>query len=263
LIVLKATAIGTACWSAGATAGIAVTVGLCLSQAGEFSLILLDAAHGLGMFTERTLAVLIAVIVVSLILTPALIGGGRRLGQALSWLPSAPWLRGAELRDPTVGEHARDEIAMHIIVAGYGPTGREVVMKLEQVGMPYTVVELNSRTVQEEKAKGKSIMFGDVSSPDVLESAGIAEADALILTIPDENAVLRACAVARRRRPDIYIAARTRMASRATVAREIGATHVTTDEAVTAEAMADSVMRHIGACPLGPRGVGWQALTED
>ena len=118
-------------------------------------------------------------------------------------------------------------------------------------------------TVQEEKAKGKSILFGDVSSPDVLESAGIAEADALILTIPDENAVLRACAVARRRRPDLYIAARTRMASRATVAREIGATHVTTDEDVTAEAMADSVMRHIGACPLAQRGVDLQALTED
>ncbi len=263
LIVLKATAIGTACWSAGATAGIAVTVGLCLSQAGEFSLILLDAAHGLGMFTERTLAVLIAVIVVSLVLTPALMGAGRRFGRALCGLPSAPWMRGAELRDPTGGEHARDEISMHVIVAGYGPTGRLVVEKLEQAGMPYTVVELNSRTVQAEQAKGKSILFGDVSSPDVLESAGIAEADALILTIPDESAVLRACAIARRRRPDIYIAARTHMASRATLAREIGATHVTTDESVTAEAMADSVMRHIGACPLGQRGGDPQALTSD
>jgi len=263
LITLKATAIGTACWSAGATAGIAATVGLSLSQAGEFSLILLDAADGLGMFAERTLAVLIAVIVVSLILTPALIGAGRRLGRALSGLPSAPWLRGAELRDPTRGEHTLDEIAMHIIVAGYGPTGRLVVKKLEQVGMPHTVVELNSSTVQEEKAKGKSILFGDVSSPDVLESAGIAEADALILTIPDENAVLRACAIARQRRPDIYIAARTRMASRAALAREIGATHVTTDENATAEAMADSVMSHIGTCPLGQRGDDLQALTED
>ncbi len=81
------------------------------------------------------------------------------------------------------------------------------------------------------------MVFGDVGNAKVLESAGIGHADVLVLTIPDEDAVIRACDVARRRAPKIFIAARTALVSKGSAASEIGADHVTVDEMATAEAM--------------------------
>ncbi len=59
LAALKATLISGVCWASGATAGIAVAVGLSLAQAGEFSLILLGAAHDQRIITDDVLAITI------------------------------------------------------------------------------------------------------------------------------------------------------------------------------------------------------------
>jgi len=63
--------------------------------------------------------------------------------------------------------------------------------------------------------------------------------------VPDEDAVLRACAVARRRSPAMFIAVRTGLVSHSHAATDIGADHVTVDEVVTAEAMVRVVMERL------------------
>ncbi len=98
------------------------------------------------------------------------------------------------------------------------------------------------RTVAEQLRRHRSIVFGDVANLHVLESAGLGHADALILTVPDEDAVLRACVAARRRSPTMFIAARTGLLSHGHAATDIGADHVTVDELATAEAMVRVVM---------------------
>ncbi len=125
--------------------------------------------------------------------------------------------------------------------------GRRIVEELEQAGVSYTLVELNPDTVREQRRQHKPIVFGDVANLRVLESAGINHADALILTIPDEDAVMRACAVARRRAPDIFIAARTGLLSKRSATTKLGADHVTVDEMATAEAMVRVVMERVAA----------------
>ncbi len=75
------------------------------------------------------------------------------------------------------------------------------------------------------------------------------------LTILDEEAVLRTCAVARRRAPDIFIAARTRVVSKRAGLIEVGADSVTVDETSAASAMLRAVMARLDAStdeePLG------------
>src|SRR5690606_24455642 len=105
-----------------------------------------------------------------------------------------------------------------------------------------TIIELNPSTVRRQGAIGRSIVYGDITNPEVLESAGIADAEAVVLTIPDDDAMLRACQVIRQMRPDIFIAARTNYLSRAMVASEVGADHVTVEEMATAEAMERQVL---------------------
>ena len=67
-------------------------------------------------------------------------------------------------------------------------------------------------------------------------------ADALILTMPDEEASLRACIMAREQAPAIFIAMQTNHVSNAMHAVKGGADHVTIEEIVTAESTQRAVM---------------------
>ncbi len=247
MMILKSALISGVCWALGTTASIAIAVGFSLAQAGEFSLIVLDTAHGQGIIDNATTASAIAIVVISLILTPALVEFGGRLARVASKIGTAPWVKSSPLRDPSHARLHPSNQAKHVIIAGYGPIGCLIAEELERAGINYTVVELNPATVQEQSRRGKSVVFGDVRNVEVLESAGIRNAHALVLTIPDEEAVLRACAVARRRAPNVFIAARTRVVSKRAGLTEVGADSVTVDETSAAAEMLRAVMACLDA----------------
>lgn len=252
LLAVKTLMIALACWSLGATTGTALYVGLSLSQAGEFSLVLLAAGgirYSAGaslLISSETMGICIAVVVLSLIATPALIGLGYRLSRRHFRLSSAPWVRTARFYDAPPEPGHLPEAPTQVIVAGYGPMGRRVTEELERAGILCTIIELNPRTVRKESMTGRAVVFGDASNPEVLTSAGIASADALILTIPDDEAAARACAAARRLSPKLYIAARAGASSRLRQLSAAGADHVTVDELAAAEDMAVAVRKHMG-----------------
>ena len=123
--------------------------------------------------------------------------------------------------------------------------GRAVTEALENAGVRVTLVETNAQTVATQEKLGKPIIHGDICDAQVLEQAGIASADALILTIPDEEASIRACRTARRLAPKVFIAIRIHHLSNAMQATQAGADHVTVQELVTADAMQQAVMRQL------------------
>ncbi len=243
LVVIKTVVIGGICWTVGALPANAIIVGFSLAQAGEFSLILLGESGDLGIFRDAEVVVptAIAIVVISLILTPPLIDVGRRLARHAGGLGHAPWVR-SRLFDGKTPDAVAESSPRHIIIAGFGLIGRRIAEELEKAGVSYTVIELNPDTVAEQLRRHRSIVFGDVANLPVLESAGLGHADALILTVPDEDAVLRACVIARRRSPAMFIAVRTGLISHSRAATDIGADHVTVDEVATAEAMVRVVM---------------------
>ncbi len=249
MMVLKSALISGVCWSLGTSASIAIAVGFSLAQAGEFSLIVLDTAHGKGIIDDATTASAIAIVVISLILTPALVELGGRLARAASRIGTAPWVRSSPLRDPSDTRLRPSSRGEDVILAGYGPIGRFIAEELERAGINYTVIELNPATVQEQSRRGRPVIFGDAGNLQVLESAGIGNAHALVLTIPDEEAVLRTCTVARRRAPGVFIVARTRVVSRRAGLIEVGANSVTVDETSAAAEMLRAVMACIDAGP--------------
>lgn len=92
---------------------------------------------------------------------------------------------------------------------------------------------------------GQAAVYEDMSNPEVLESADLEHADAVLLSIPDDEATLRASTVIRNARPDIFIAARTGFLSKAFVAQQLGADHLVVEEVATAEMMARQVMARL------------------
>ena len=252
VIVGKTVIIGFTAWAFGAPPGVSTLTGVYLANAGEFSLVLLAAAKAAGIVSADTMAVITAAIVLSLILSPLLVGPSHALAARVAGLPRARWIKGSALTEPHEPGHSGDgehKLAGcgKVIIAGYGPVGRAIADRFAVIGIPFTIIELNPATLSRQVRRGIPAIYGDVTNPDVLESAGVREAEALLLTIPDAEAVVRACQVARRLSAEIFIGARTSYLSQAVMAREAGADHVVVEEVATAVAMEREILERLEA----------------
>lgn len=235
-LAIKAVVISAVCWATGATGNLALRAGPYLAQAGEFSIVILAAcaSERLGLLTPDQVGQIVSVVVLSLILTPALVLAAAKIGSRLPAIDTAPWAR-RQVGATTTNSFVRGK--KHAIIAGYGLVGRAVADELKKMNITSTIVEMNPSTVKRQTGLGRPIIFGDIASADILEHAGIHEADALILTIPDEESVLRACKQAREMHPEIPIIARCNFVSQGVLAAGLGASGVVVEEMATAKEM--------------------------
>jgi CPA2 family monovalent cation:H+ antiporter-2 len=234
MVVIKSLTIGLSSWAVWGTPVVAGSVGLMLSQAGEFSLILMKEASASGLIDETTSTAGVSIVVVSLILTPLPIWIGKHLKPILERAPLPPW------RDPrhaVLAHEPEDDGAVRVVIGGFGPIGRVAADQLERAGIKTTLIELNEKTVRTHAAMGRRIVYGDLSKAEVLESAGVREADALILTTPDEQANLKACGYARSVNPEMCIVVRTSHLGSGLRAKTMGADAIVVEEVAAAEAM--------------------------
>ncbi|MEL6795973.1 MAG: NAD-binding protein, partial [Planctomycetota bacterium] len=242
--VLKFITIGGSAWLLGAPPAVAVTTGVTLAQAGEFTLVIMGFATAAGIFAglEIVPSAMIAVVFLSLLTTPPLMATARLLGSSAVGWPQAPWFKRGTFARSSQDTAATDQ-QRRVVIAGFGPVGRSLAEKFLKRGVELSVIELNRKTVEKQMGLGRRIVYGDATNPEVLESAGVSTADAIVLTIPDDDAMLRACKVIRNMNKSAFIAARTNYLSKAFLARELGANHVTVEELATAEAMAEQVLQ--------------------
>lgn len=267
VVIGKSLAIGLSAWILGASGSVAVLGAVYLANAGEFSLVIFSAAAGEGLLSKEGLATSIGIVVISLVVSPLLVEPAHRWALKAGRIPLAPWITRSVMRShaaatspaaphtapelqhggsPESGEEQGGDLPHdlkdhRVIIAGYGPVGRSIAERLIRRGIPIVVIEMNPKTVATQSTLGRSIVYGDVTNAEVLESAGIRSADALVITVPDEIAVMRACQVARSLAPEIFIATRTNYLSQAIRARALGADSVIVEEIVTAEAMSTLV----------------------
>jgi len=256
LLALKTLTIGLGAWVAGSPPATAGRVGVALSQAGEFSIIVLVAGVGAGLVTDRQEAGLLGIVIVSLIVTPALISISTSFGGLLHGLPTAPWWQvrsGKKGASPEASDE--DEHAQHVVIAGFGPVGRAVAEWLESADVPYVIVELNPQTVRTQRQLGRRAVYGDATNPEVLESVEVGEASAVVVTIPDDEAMLRACRTIRRMAPETCLVTRAGASSAANLARLLGADQVIVDELASAQAMSQRVVREFANRGLHPMPV--------
>ena len=238
--VIKAVSIGVSAWGFGAPPPSAVRVGVTLAQAGEFTLVVVHEASGTGLLSVREQSVMVGVVVLTLMFTPLMVGESRVLARRASRIPSPPWIRRM---------HRRHDAAPAgpggVIVAGFGPVGRAVAQRLDLAGIAFVLVDLNAETVRRQRELGRRAVYGDITNPEVLDAAGVRHALAVVITIPDDEAMLRACRAVRQAAPDAFIAARANVLSSAILARGLGVDHLTVEEIATAESMAHEIIARL------------------
>lgn len=246
MLLIKTAGITAGCFLSSLPLGVALATGLTLAQAGEFSIIILQLAssEGVGLVSEVTNAKATSAVVLSLILTPALMAAGKRL--SASHRLNQTFSRSSINTTPEPADPADDgKVNRHVIIAGFGVVGRAVADQIGAYCASVTVIELNPGTVTRQRALGRQIIYGDASNPEVLHAAGIERAQAFVLTIADDNAAIRAVETARRLREDLTIIVRTGYMGKGLDAKSRGASEIIVEEVVTAQAMSNAVHRSL------------------
>ena len=229
---------------------VGVLTAASLSQIGEFSFVLLLAAGGTGLLEQPFQGNLTVAIILSMLATPFAIALGPHLAGGLGKLN--PLTRLLQVRTT---EEMRETEAMrnHVIIAGYGLSGRNLARSLRRVGVQYVIVDLNSENVRDAARQGEPACFGDVTSAEVLEHLGAANARELVIAINDPDATARATAAARLVAPDLRITVRTAFDVDVRRLEQAGATQVVTAEAAAADAIVGYVLSRTESKP--PRSI--------
>ena len=133
-----------------------------------------------------------------------------------------------------------------VIIAGYGIPGRFVAENCDKHGIPYVVIERNPTVVLRCQSAGTRIIEGDSRDAQTLRDAGIEGSSDIVITLPDDIAVLDTIATARRLNPSIRIIARATFVSGGMEAAKRGADDVVVAEQVVAEAFVREISKTTG-----------------
>lgn len=231
---------------------VSVLAATALAQIGEFSFVLAGEATEHDLISEPDRQLFLAASVLSIALAPLVVSTFPRLLAGSLALRPLERLLDRERQLEQQAEEDTSALSGHVIVAGLGVGGRTAVTALERASVPVLIVELNPETVSRERGRGRRVVYGDVTSPDVLSHAGIASARLLLLVTSDLGASHRAAVSARQLRPDLPIVIRTRFASDEGSERYAGF-DVVSEEFAGAVAVTSAVLARCGLPqPLAP-----------
>jgi len=218
-------------------------IGLGLASIGEFSFVLARTGIRGGFITKDTYDYALTCTILSIAAAPSVAGLALPLGR---WwrhrFPSPP--AGRPIEAP------RELLRDHILVAGYGRTGRAVAGVLRAAGLPVVVIELNHAIFNDLRSGGVPSLWGDVTSEEILRAAGLKHSRMLILTVPDGDTVRLATERARRLAPHVPVIARAERIPLIRELRRLGAASAVLPEFEGGMEMARQAMLRSGIDPL-------------
>jgi CPA2 family monovalent cation:H+ antiporter-2 len=217
-------------------------IGLGLANIGEFSFVLARAGIRGGFISKETYDFVLICTILSIAVAPLV---------ASLALPLGRWWR-RRFPPPKNVRHfetPRELLRDHILVAGYGRTGRAVAGVLRAAGLPVVIIELNHAIFNDIRADGVPALWGDVTSEEILRAAGLKNARLLILTVPDGDVVRLATERARKLAPHVPVIARAARVQLLDELRRLGAASAVLPEFEGGMEMARQAMLRSGVDP--------------
>jgi CPA2 family monovalent cation:H+ antiporter-2 len=228
---------------------VALAVAVALAQVGEFSFLLANLGHDLGILSDRANNVIVAAAIVSISLNPVLYRLVDRLDRRARRSPRlSKWLT-ARLRAAAPPPARPHDSAAHgrAIVVGYGPVGRTLVRLMQESEIEPTVIELNLETVHRLRDEGLRAVYGDATHKATLLEAGGDRAAVLILSSSGMQGSEEAIRVAREVNPRVRVIARASYLREIPALRRAGADAVFTGEGEVALSMTEFILSGLGA----------------
>jgi glutathione-regulated potassium-efflux system ancillary protein KefC len=182
---------------------------LLLAQGGEFAFVLLTLGIQREVLPLEAAQAITLAVAISMLLTPFLLVLHDRV--LLPRLATKAPERPADA--PAAGK---------VIVAGLGRVGQVVARLLNGAGYLPTILDDDPDHVEQSRRFGFRVFYGDATRLDLLEAAGAAHADFLIITLDDPVATTQLARTAVKHFPDLRIIARARDMRHMFELRDIG-----------------------------------------
>ena len=96
-------------------------------------------------------------------------------------------------------------------------------MLLKSCGVDFFAFDTDSKRIQQGRANGHAVLYGDIADPELLAAARAELATLAIITVDDHEASMRAIAALRRYCPHVPVIARARDLEASSVLIEAGA----------------------------------------
>lgn len=137
------------------------------------------------------------------------------------------------------------ELKDHVIICGYGRNGKQVAKILGHHKVKFVVIENNDERIEKELSKKDAILYikGDATDDDVLLSAGIERAKALITALPEDADNVYIVLSARSLSNSIQIISRSSNPGSGTKLRKAGADSVISPDKIGGTHMATLVSK--------------------
>jgi CPA2 family monovalent cation:H+ antiporter-2 len=222
LVVLKALIAALVTWPFAHSRFKALRTGIVMSIGGEFGIALCTVLLQGGLVPEGLGEPLLVAIVLSMVLSPVILNNNKRVARFLLH-EHAPVLTAAAREEEATQEIAQRE---HVILCGFGRVGQNVARVLERQGFEYIALDLDPARIRAARQAGDPVMFGDSADEEMLAKAGIAHANAVVISFSDPATALGILRSVRRMHPDLPVLVRTADDSRLKELQDAGATDV-------------------------------------
>ncbi len=222
---------------------VAWLAGVGLAQFGEFGFVLTRLAQENNVIDDAAASPLLAAGIISMFLTPLLVRiaphvkGGERL--------LAPLEKLIGVRSIDAADDEKVQLEDHVVIVGFGVAGRFSAQALQDCGVPFVVLELNADNVRKARLLGLPVFYGDATSEEALQHAGIERARMVVLLMNDPLAAERVCDTIRRVSPATAIVMRTRYLSERDALFRLGAHDVVAEEVESAVEIISRMLRFI------------------
>ena len=215
----------------------AIQSGLLLAQGSEFAFILFGLAQDHGIMTKELGQIMLMTTTFTMAMTPLLAILGEYIVE-----------RGSEgITDPNkyIVQETSD-LVDHVIVVGFGNTGKIVANILISEYVYYVGVDINAALVLAEKNNGYVVYRGDATKIEIFEKVGISKAANVVIAVPNMVTAKKVAEIVRTHYPDISITAKSYDLEDVTELTASGINHVIPENYEVSIMLASSVMSNLG-----------------
>ena len=222
----------------------AVIAGLGLAQIGEFSFVLASEGRSLGLVSRPVYLLILGTTAVTLVLTPFVL----RLVPQLLELPGLKkFVEGQDLPLAVSADAPRQN---HVVVCGYGRVGKNLVRLLQEHDRPVVAIDQSESRIQQAREAGVPYVYGNAASLHVLEKAGVEQAKALAIALPDPMSSRLCLKRALELSPDLDVVVRATQDQDIELLYQLGAREVVQPEFEASLELASHLLTRIGTSPI-------------
>lgn len=212
----------------------ALRMGGILPQGGEFGFVLFTAAAAAGVLSQADASLLIAIVTVSMALTPATVALANRL---------VPVPEKEEM------EEDFSDADGTVIVIGFSRFAQLISQSLLAAGTSVTIIDTDAERIRQAARFGFRIYFGDGTRPGVLEAAGLKDAKAVVIATASVDLTNHIVDILREESPDTMLFVRSYDRRHSITLRQSGVTHEIRETLGSALKMSEKLLMKLDVPP--------------